>query len=108
MEAQRGNLKEGDRLPTIRELADHFNINPNTVAKAYRDLDLKGVIASRRGDGSFLAAGNGPTPALSKETLDAKCDELLDRMFAETRAVGITEQEILQLINQRKKTNERK
>ena len=44
-----GTFKRGDQLPTIRALSMRLNVNPNTVAKAYRELELKGIIASERG-----------------------------------------------------------
>mgnify|MGYP002622639401 CR=1 FL=1 len=51
-----GRLREGDRLPTVRELAKEVVANPNTVAKAYRTLEAEGVTTSRRGAGTFVAA----------------------------------------------------
>jgi len=41
----------GDQLPSVRELSERLNVNPNTVAKAYRDLELMGLVAPRRGVG---------------------------------------------------------
>src|SRR5580698_8937915 len=49
-----GAFKAGDQLPTIRALHERLQVNPNTVAKAYRELELKGVIVSERGSGSFI------------------------------------------------------
>src|SRR5579862_4264122 len=49
-----GTFKPGDQLPTIRVLSERLNVNPNTVAKAYRELELKGIIVSERGSGSFI------------------------------------------------------
>ena len=51
-----GTFKPGDQLPTIRALSERLNVNPNTVAKAYRELELKGIIVSERGSGSFIQA----------------------------------------------------
>ena len=50
-----GRLKPGDRLPSVRELARELVINPNTIARAYRDLETEGVTISRRGAGTFIA-----------------------------------------------------
>src|ERR1700753_4276959 len=60
-----GALKEGDPLPTLRPLDEQVKGNPNTVAKAYRELELKGVISSERGSGTFVNAVAEP-PKLSK------------------------------------------
>ncbi len=51
-----GALRPGDPLPSVRDLAREQRINPNTVAKAYQRLAEAGVVESRRGDGSFVAA----------------------------------------------------
>lgn len=103
-EIGRGGLREGDRLPTIKELSEQFQINPNTVAKAYRELDLKGVIESRRGDGSFVSAIEAGKP-LTQRQKAAKLDELLGRIVAEAKAYGITEDEILKHVSERMKEN---
>jgi GntR family transcriptional regulator len=51
-----GRLVEGDRLPTVRDLAIRLAINPNTMAKAYKLLEQEGVIVTRAGAGAFVAA----------------------------------------------------
>jgi GntR family transcriptional regulator len=52
-----GRLRAGDRLPSVRELAVDLRINPNTVARAYRDLDRIGVLETRGASGSFVSNG---------------------------------------------------
>lgn len=52
-----GKLKAHDQLPSIKELGDRLNINFNTVAKAYRDLEVMGLIYTRRGMGCFIQKG---------------------------------------------------
>ncbi|HNT36073.1 MAG TPA: GntR family transcriptional regulator [bacterium] len=101
LEIGRGSLREGDRLPTIKELAEQLNVNPNTVAKAYRELDIKGIIAGRRGDGSYVSAQ--PEHPVSKTTQQkrVKLDELFGRVIAEAKAYGITEADILEHIAER-------
>src|ERR1700733_15773131 len=67
-----GTFKPGDQLPTIRWLSERLNVNPNTVAKAYRELELKGIIVSERGSGSFIqaqAAALAPCPKEKKAKL---------------------------------------
>lgn len=53
-----GNLKADDPLPSIRELAKELNVNPNTVARSYNALEMKGYIYSRPGVGSFISGQN--------------------------------------------------
>lgn len=54
-----GALAEGERLPSVRELAGQLSINPNTIARAYRELEQEGYICSVPGKGSFVAALGG-------------------------------------------------
>src|SRR3989337_924857 len=49
-----GRLKPGDRLPTAREVAERNGINPNTVLRAYRDLEVAGLVEPRQGSGTFV------------------------------------------------------
>ena len=60
-----GYLKDGDQLPMIREAVEQLAINPNTVSKAYRQLEQEGLISARPGVGTFVtgAAGGGIPPA---------------------------------------------
>ena len=50
-----GVLQPGDQLPTVRDLAAQLVINPNTIARVYRDLQMEGLVASRQGSGSFVS-----------------------------------------------------
>jgi GntR family transcriptional regulator len=59
---QLGALREGDQLPTVKEVVTELAINPNTVLKAYRELDLEGLVEGRRGQGTFVAAQDAAAP----------------------------------------------
>jgi GntR family transcriptional regulator len=50
-----GRLRPGDQLPTVKEVVDAISVNPNTVTKAYRELEHEGVVRSRQGVGTFVA-----------------------------------------------------
>lgn len=94
-----GTFKPGDQLPTIRTLSERLNVNPNTVAKAYRELELKGILASERGRGSFIQdrpAGARPAAA-EKET---QLKDLYQRLLADAASVGLTEGELLSFIKE--------
>ncbi len=52
----KGKLKEGDTLPSIREMASQIRVNPNTVARAYRELEMEGTIMARQGLGSIVVS----------------------------------------------------
>jgi len=58
-----GYLREGDRLPTVREVAAAVVVNPNTVAKAYRDLERAGLVTPRAGQGTFITGSVDQVPA---------------------------------------------
>lgn len=96
-----GTLKHGDRLPTIRELRDRLGVNPNTVAKAYHELSLKGLLDGQRGFGSFVILDNAPD-GLPRAEKRAKMKELYQRMLAEARGYGLTEEQILSFLKQRR------
>ena len=91
---ENGALRAGDQLPGIRPLAEELVINPNTVAKAYRELEHEGVIELRHGAGAFVAANAGAKNVTEKvragQTIVAAAVERL-------RARGITDEEIRRL-----------
>lgn len=98
-----GTLAHGDRLPTIRELHEILGVNPNTVAKAYREMALKGLIDGQRGFGSFVKLDD-PVNTLPEQKKNAKLKELYQRMLTEARSHGLNEEHILAFIKQRKTT----
>ncbi len=95
-----GGLREGDQLPTIRALHQKLGVNPNTVAKAYRDMELMGVITTEQGSGCYLAPPKS-TPGLTAEQKEAKIAELANRFTAEAQSQGILLSEIISHINSR-------
>ena len=89
-----GELKGGDQLPSVKALSEKLGVNPNTVAKAYRDLEVMGLLYTRRGMGVFVNKG-----------VDAKCREgcrkrIIGRMHevvTEAKAAGMTKAEIVKV-----------
>src|SRR5476651_2394500 len=96
-----GTLASGDRLPTIRELNQLLGVNPNTVAKAYREMALKGLIDGQRGFGSFVKLSD-PVNTLPEQKKNAKLKELYQRMLTEARSHGLNEKHLLAFIKERK------
>jgi len=95
-----GTFKPGDQLPTIRALSERLSLNPNTVAKAYRELELKGIIVSERGSGSFVQAQPPAPPARAKEKKE-KLENLYRRLLGDAASSGVTESELLTFIKER-------
>ncbi len=89
-----GELKTGDLLPTIRKLAGDLKINPNTVAKAYRELELIGVVASAGRNGTVVSASRKALSRPSRAEKEIKLKELYSRVVAEARAHGISKKDL--------------
>jgi GntR family transcriptional regulator len=89
-----GALRPGEQLPGIRPLAEELVINPNTVAKAYRELEHEGVIELRHGAGAFVSSAARATKAT--DTLRAG-QAVVAAAIAKLRARGVTNEEIRRL-----------
>jgi len=89
-----GALRPGEQLPGIRPLAEELVINPNTVAKAYRELEHEGVIELRHGAGAFVSAGERPKKVADKlRAGQAIVAAAVDRLHAR----GLADEEIRRL-----------
>ncbi len=88
-----GMLRPGDQLPTVKEVVASLAVNPNTVLKAYRELDLEGLVEGRRGQGTFVAArGTGAPPDRSALTA------ALVRWIRQAQSAGCDEDDIAALV----------
>lgn len=96
----RGVLAAGDKMPTVRELASHIMINPNTIAKAYQRLEQEGIIVTMRSRGSFIAER---LPAYSGEKDRQAVADLLDKVLVEAFHRGVDAEEIRALMQERLK-----
>ena len=85
-----GMLQEGDQLPTVKDVVAHLAINPNTVLKAYRELEHDGLVAARPGRGTFVTGTIGAAPASDLTPLRRD----LDRWVRKARAGGLDEESI--------------
>lgn len=89
-----GYLQEGDRLPTVQSVAGDLAINPNTVVKAYRQLEHEGLAAGRPGQGTFITATSSPALPEAQQALRASLEEWLRA----AEQAGISEEEVTALI----------
>ena len=93
-----GRLNEGDQLPTVRGLAEQLLVNPNTVARAYRELEAAGVVKSRRGAGVFVAETGSP---LSRREKNRILNDRIDGLLAEASQLGFDVDAVERLVRQR-------
>lgn len=93
-----GHLKEGDAMPAIRSLAEKLLVNPNTVARAYRELEAAGVVMSRVGSGTVVAGGLSP---LARRERLRRLQEQIDRLLAQARQLNFSLEEVQEQLEMR-------
>jgi GntR family transcriptional regulator len=94
----RGTLQPEERLPSVRQLAEQLNVNPNTLARAYKEMEIEGLLVSRPGLGVFVAE---PRNDLTKTARDRRLIEGLDRWLTEAVHLGCSADEVMRLVSQR-------
>ena len=94
-----GLLSPGDQIPTVRQLAADLSVNPNTVIRAYREMELGGVLDTQQGSGTYVADHQPEIDELEKRR---KLDQILTELLARAHEYGFTLGEILDGLQQRK------
>ena len=100
-----GSLKSGEQIPSVREIALQITVNPNTVAKAYRELEARGIVETRRGTGTFVSE---TTVDVTEEERQKIISELIDRAIDEARHLQMNEDEMTRLLLARVQAFKRK
>jgi GntR family transcriptional regulator len=95
-----GILSVGYQIPTVRQVAVDLAINPNTVMRAYRELEIRGVLDTQQGTGTFIAA---QTPQIHDDGRTRRLDQLIDGFAPRAGAGGFTLTEILEALKERGK-----
>jgi GntR family transcriptional regulator len=95
----RGDLRPDDRLPTVRQLAVDLAINPNTVIRAYRELEIGGTVDTQQGSGTFVGDRQPDVDQLERQRM---LNQILTDMLARASAYGLTLDEVLDGLRQRK------
>ena len=95
----RGILATGDRLPTVRRLAVDLSINPNTVIRAYRQLEIEGVLETHQGSGTFVGRQK---PRVDEVERQRMLDQILTELLARASGYGFTLDDVLEGLRQRK------
>ena len=93
-----GRLSAGEELPAIRTLAEKLIVNPNTIARAYRELEHAGIVEKRRTAGTFVT--DQGSPLARRERLKI-LTERIDQLLAESGQLDVSLDEIIKLLNQR-------
>jgi len=91
-----GALASGDQLPTVRQVAVDLAINPNTVLRAYRELEIRGVLDTQQGTGTFVADRQ---VAQDQTEHGRKLDQLVNEFVARAGAGGFTVRELIERLN---------
>ncbi|KAA0256526.1 MAG: GntR family transcriptional regulator [Acidobacteria bacterium] len=86
-----GRLAPGTQLPTVRQLAVDLEVNLNTVAKAYREMEIRGIVETQQGTGTFVSAR--PSAASAAERRKA-LDRFVDELLARAGSQGFTLEEV--------------
>ena len=95
-----GRLEPGEQLPPVRKLAEQLTLNPNTVARAYRELEVANLVVSKRGAGVFVADGVSPLSKLEKKKI---VHQRMDELLLCARQLGVDLESLIKLLRQRDK-----
>ena len=95
-----GTLSVGHQIPTVRQVAVDLAINPNTVMRAYRELEIRGVLDTQQGTGTFIAPQR---PQIDDDDRTRRLDQLIDEFVARAGSGGFTLEEILDALKERGK-----
>lgn len=93
-----GRLAAGEELPPIRTLAEKLVVNPNTIARAYRELELAGIVEKRRTAGTYVTDQGSP---LARRERMKILTERVDQLLAEAGHMDVSLDEVLKLVQQR-------
>ena len=97
-----GRLATGDQLPTVRQVAVDLAINPNTVVRAYRELEIRGVLETQQGTGTFIAAKEVQQDDVERRR---RLAQLVSEFVARAGSAGFTVEELKELLNDQTEAN---
>jgi len=93
-----GTLIGGDQLPTVRQVAVDLSINPNTVVRAYRELEIRGVLDTQQGTGTFISYEPVKQDAVERQR---QLNQIVSEFVARAGAAGFTLDELLEQLHDR-------
>ena len=94
-----GELKEGDKLPSVREIATDLKVNPNTIQRSYQELERENLVYTQRGMGTYVTEDK----ELVKELKKTLAKNIINSFIDDMKAIGYSPHEIIDLINNRVK-----
>ena len=97
--AASGLIKAGEELPPIRTLALQLKVTPNTIVKAYHELEISGVVQKRQGSGTFISDAR---PQLALRQRRRVIEQRIDGLLAEAHQLNFTTDDVLRLVRERK------
>jgi len=97
--AASGLIKPGEELPPIRTLALQLKVTPNTIVKAYHELEISGVVQKRQGSGTFVSDAR---PQLALRQRRRVIEQRIDALLAEAHQLNFTTDDILRMVRERK------
>ena len=93
-----GRLKAGEELPPIRTLAEKLVVNPNTIARAYRELEMSGIVEKRRTAGTYVSDQGSP---LARRERTKILTDRIDVLLAEANQMDVSLDDVIKLVQQR-------
>jgi GntR family transcriptional regulator len=94
-----GNLSVGDQLPTVRALSVELQVNPNTISKAYKELEIQNILATQQGTGTFIAP---VTVTIPDEERRAKLAGICDEFLTIAGSYGFDNSDVIEELKRRK------
>jgi GntR family transcriptional regulator len=95
----RGDLHAGSQLPTVRQLAVDLSINPNTVIRAYKEMEIEGLLETHQGSGTFVSNQKLEIDHIERRRV---LDQIVTEMLARASSYGLSLDEVLTVLQQQK------
>ena len=98
----RGELKEGDKIPSQREYAEEVRVNPNTVQRAYREMESMNMVETLRGQGTYISISAGRLEEIKMEM----AVNLVDYFISEMESLGYSQKDMFKILGQEQSRRE--
>src|SRR6056297_1251633 len=92
----RGEIRPGDKLPSQRELAKDIQVNPNTIQRAYREMELLDLVETKRGRGTFIKDDDKVIKQINEQMAHAAVKRFIDEMIS----IGFKKEEVINLLKE--------